>query len=294
MKNFNALRTSLVVLVSMQLFAAPSIAAPTAKTSVATTNYFQKFRKDPDAWDVVNDPKVQAAMKKVMGNKVSDFFDVTQMLEMADVEGDSFTTYGGIRGLFTLTETVFNLNLKTGEVCVGVLDIDKIKVYGTKNGTSVPKPVREYLTNLAQRKHGEKLAVIYAQPDWSKHESKEVAKPKKLNLNTAIVTGEYERIGVDTRFEGGSLQVEKLDGNRIKFNLMACSGAHSGGAEGIIPIKDNLAVYKNDAFTIEMKFSGNTVTICQEGEGFGGIGVTAAGIYEKTDDQTPAIEISSR
>ena len=112
------------------------------------------------------------------------------------------------------------------------------------------------------------------------------------------VTGTYER---KDKYSPGTLYVVALPNNKIQFNIGAlyCSGpedmkngnVHTGGADGTIPIKNNVAKYVfneyGSKYTLTFTFSGKNAGVDYEGDGFGGINVEPSGNYVKTSSKQP-------
>lgn len=97
------------------------------------------------------------------------------------------------------------------------------------------------------------------------------------------ITGRYELRYSNVR---GSLNVQLLAGNQIKFSLMALlltagGETRNGVAEGTVALNGGTAVYQSGRCRIVMKFLGNRVEVKESNVddcGFGAF-VTAEGTY---------------
>lgn len=254
-----------------------------------------RLKKSDNLWTVLEDSEVKSLMKKVMGSDTEKYFNMTQLAEMPEVKGNDLYSAGNVRGMFTICETFFNLNLTTKKLCICVLDDNKLSIYGAQSHEDLPEPVREYIRDLQGRMSTTKAKITFAKPNPAPAMLAE-AKPAKTkkHLNVNVITGSYKRVDSDQKFEAAELKVLRMSGNKISFSCQAIDGAHTGEASGVVPIKDNIAVFKQDegndmTYKLIMHFDGKFVHIAQVGDGFGGIGVTATGTYEKTDDHKPQI-----
>lgn len=260
---------------------------PTAKNA----DNLKRFAKATDGWKVVNDPLVKKCMKAAMGNAVDRYFDNTQLLETPKVTGDDLVVTGGVRGLFTITESVLSLNLRNNTACVGLLDDNKIDIYGAQTTAALPKAVKDYIRDLEKRK-AEKVTVSFLKPDTKPVKKAASAKRQPVKaLNIENLTGTYQRDD-SSQFDSSDLAVELLKDGKIKFQIEAMSGSHTGEATGEAAVKNGIATFTdkisdNCSYTLTMKFKGKYVEVTQDGEGFGGMGVTADGKYVKTDDSKP-------
>ncbi len=282
--------------ISLQLLSlAPAVQAKKEMQSpIPRLTTFQRLRKSDSMWKVLEDEEVKDGMKTVMGSALEKYFDLTQLTEMPEVVGDDLYSAGGVRGLYTECETFFDLNLITKKQCIVLLDGGVLSVYGAASMEQSPQPVKDYIQDVESRYSGtSKLSIRFEKPDTSTREIVKALQPKKnLNLNT--ITGLYARVDSDQRFECANLKVLRLPGNKIKFCCDALSGSHSGEASGIVPIKGNVAQYDDNfgtdyGYRMTMQFDGKFVYISQKGEGFGGVGVTSTGKYQKMDDKAPLI-----
>lgn len=261
-----------------------------------------RLKKSDSLWTVLEDFEVKELMKETMGADLEKYFSSTQLTELPDVKGEDLYATGGVRGLFTITESFFDVNLNTKKVCVCVLNEGVISVWGADSFQTLPEPVREYIEDVQSRikqdavgqKQGPGAKVCFEKP---KHEPVHTADSKSKqgkHMNLSNVTGSYSRVDTEPRLEGADFRVVKLPGNKINFSCNALSGAHTGGASGVVAMQKDTAIYDCDfgepyGYRLRMRFDGKFVYIEQEGDGFGGIGVTASGTYQKMDDQTPQI-----
>lgn len=237
---------------------------------------FQRFRKELNPWKVLRDPEIKKRIRNLMGNKDTNFWNCTQLVEEPKISGDHYTFNAGVRGLYTLSESVFDLNLTTGNCCCGYLQDDVLHIFGAESMKDVPKPMQDYLNKRGFTN------TEFDKADWTPIKT-EVKPKSKKRLNFASLTGEYERKDV-TQFSGASLDVLTLPKGKIKFSISAVDGGHSGQAEGTVPIINRRAVYRNGKARIEMKFNGPTVTVSGDDSNLCAIGVTLLGTFKKTDD----------
>jgi hypothetical protein len=245
-----------------------------------------------DALKVLDDPEVKKRIKAVMGNKDTKFWDCTQLVDEPKISGEDYATTSGVRGLYTIMESVFDLNLATGKCCVGYLDDKDLYIYGAVSMKEVPGPVKDYINDLNKRKYGD-LNVHFEKPDRTPIvDKKRVAyhvNPPKKNLNLTSVTGTYERQDT-TRFDPGTLEVLALPDGKIKFDLTAASGGNTGEAQGVAALVGNRAIYQRDKGRIELQFAGANADVSGDDEDFCGSGVSLRGKYKKTDDQPPKFD----
>lgn len=254
---------------------------------------FQRLRKTDSLWTVLEDAEVKKEMQTVMGAAVENYFDATQVTELPSVNGDDLYSAGGVRGLFTLSESFFDLNLANKKLCLAVLNDRALSIYGASSFEQLPAPVREYIEDLQTRIAPDKLKIQFEKPAPGAPQT--AAKPEfKKHVRLGVVTGSYSRVDTDPRFECAAVKVLRLRCNKIKFSCTAFSGSHSGEASAIVDIKDNCADYSfasgaDSGYKLTLRFDGKYLYVEQAGEGFGGIGVTASGTYRKVDDQEPMI-----
>ncbi|MBX9721490.1 MAG: hypothetical protein K2X81_08865 [Candidatus Obscuribacterales bacterium] len=263
-------------------------------TPLPRVTTLQRLRKSDTMWKVFEDEDVKAGMKAAMGNAVEKYFDLTQLTEMPEVDGDDLYAAGGVRGLYTVCETFFNVNLQTKKQCIVILDNNKLSVYGAESNEQLPQPVKDYIDDVQSRHAEPHLRVVFEKPSSAPVQIVKALQPKK-NINLNSLTGVYARIDSDQKFECANLKVVSLPGNKIKFCCDALNGSHSGEASGVVPVNGRVAEYEDNfgtdyGYKMIMEFDGKYVNIVQKGEGFGGIGVTASGKYIKMDDKAPQIE----
>ena len=243
---------------------------------------FERFRKETDPWIILHDPVIKQRIKALMGNKDASFWACTQLVELPKISGDHCTLTAGVRGLFTIMESVFDLNLSTGKCCCGYLEDGVLHIYGVQGVSELPKPVQDYITAKGF------TDTQFDKPDWSPIKTERKPSVRK-HLNLASLTGKYERNDA-SQFSGGSLDVLALPHSKIKFSLSAIDGGHSGGAQGTVPIVNNRASYRQGKSQIEMRFTGPKVVISGNDSEMCAIGVTLLGTYQKTDDQKPQFD----
>ncbi|MBX9569629.1 MAG: hypothetical protein K2X77_12075 [Candidatus Obscuribacterales bacterium] len=255
-----------------------ALAAPAQVTHSAK---FEKFTKQKDPWVILDDPEVKKAITDAMGSKDEMYWNYTQLTSEPDVTGDHLFISASVRGLFTISESFLDLNLKTKKACVGYLDDGRVHVYGVEKKSDIPKPVEDYIKNLNKWND---LAIDAADKTPRKVEQG----PAKRAVSTKSITGEYER--KDSRFVFSNLKVLQLPNSKLKFSIQAMNGSHSGGLDAsVVPIKDGTAKYDDTLMkgNIIMKFKGDQVTITGKDEPFCGMAVTLLGNYKKIDDRTP-------
>jgi hypothetical protein len=267
-----------------------------APASVPTN--FMRLKKSDSLWVVLEDPEVRQGMKDIMGTAVEKYFDATQITELPDVRDNELYSIGGVRGLYTIRESFFNVNLATRKLCVIVLNDNDLSIYGVPSFDRLPQPARDYIDDLQSRRvdPSEKLNIQFLKPEAAPQVSAREPQPKK-NLKLGVVTGCYTRVDTNPRFESADFKVARLPGDKIKFCCTALSGSHSGQASAVVPIVNNTAEYSLDfekgaGYKLSMQFDGKYVYVSQEGEGFGGIGVNASGTYRKVDDTVPQINVN--
>jgi hypothetical protein len=264
-------------------------AEPARPSSATDDHYFERFRHQETPWKVLSDPRVKKNIKAVMGNKDTKFWDCTQLTEQPKIVGTHYATSSGVRGLFTISESIFDLNLSNGKCCVGYLDDKDLHIFGARSLKEVPGLVKEYIDDLKKRREGD-LTVHFEKPDWtpivsSPHRSSPPA--KKLNLS--IATGTYERENA-TQFTRATLEVLTLPDGQLKFDVTAADGANVGEAQGVATLRDNRLVYRQGDGEIELQFNGATVTISGKDSYFCGLGATLQGCYRKVNDQPPKFD----
>ncbi len=261
-----------------------------------------RLKKSESLWTVLEDEDVKSLMKSTMGADLDKYFDATQITELPDVKGADLYAAGGVRGLFTISESFFDLNMNTKKVCVCVLAENKLSIYGVDSMSKLPEPVKEYIDDVRSRLHGKEAMVssvalpqiCFARPKREDSSKLVAVHAAKKNLNLSQLTGSYSRVDTEPKFEGADFRVVSLPGNKINFCCQALNGSHTGEASGVVPIKNNTAVYdceygSDSGYRLIMRFDGKYVYVDQVGEGFGGIGVTASGVYQKVDDHAPQI-----
>ena len=270
--------------------------ALTQRTPVLQHSSLIRLKKSDELWKVLEDSEIKALMKQTMGSDTEKYFNVSQLIEMPNVDKDELYAAGNVRGLAGIMESFFDLNMASKKLCICVLDDGQLSIYGAADHEALPAAVREYIKDL-QGRMDRRPKIVFAKANTNvaltAQESKQ-AQPKK-HMNVAVVTGSYKRVDCDPRFNGADLKVVRLPGGKINFSCQAIDGAHTGEASGVVPIsKSNIAVYKQDegadmTYKLIMHFDGKYVHVAQVGDGFGGIGVTATGTYEKMDDHKPEI-----
>ena len=128
----------------------------------------------------------------------------------------------------------------------------------------------------------------------SKNASKSHSKlHSKLNKHDATLTGEYDyKLGRNE----SSLYVREQAPGKIQFALKslwignpATGNVHTGEAGGIVELKDNKGIFKNDLFTLSFEFTpGHCAVACKDCSGFGGVNVDPNGIYKKINSAVPS------
>ena len=110
------------------------------------------------------------------------------------------------------------------------------------------------------------------------------------------ITGHYRLTKDEFR---NRLDLQQLAGGKVKFHLLALwvsynnsDNIHNGELQGIVTLKNGVALYDQDECTLKFEFFPNRVRVTQlndEGCGFGA-NVTAAGTYRKLDSKKPKFE----
>ncbi len=254
--------------------------------------------KSDDIWSILRNETVVQSMKNAMGNEYPLFAERTQQLESLKVKGDEIFSQGGVEGLYTIQESALDFNTKTNHAQVAILDNDNLNIWGAANNSELTKLMKDYVTDLQSRKSDVTVNLKFLPPNKStiayaretKSQSKTKAKAtSKRSISVASPVGTYHR---ESQWDGGTLQIVKLKGDKIKFGLTAAHGANSGGASGIVDLVNNKATYKGEGFQLGFDYRGKSVIVTESGEGFGGMNVYADGTYKKTDDKVPTIDDS--
>ena len=110
------------------------------------------------------------------------------------------------------------------------------------------------------------------------------------------ITGHYRLTKDEFR---NRLDLQQLAGGKVKFHLLALwvsynnpDNIHNGELQGIVTLKNGVALYDQDECTLKFEFFPNRVRVTQvndEGCGFGA-NVTAAGTYRKLDSKKPKFD----
>ena len=98
------------------------------------------------------------------------------------------------------------------------------------------------------------------------------------------VTGTY-------KMKGGEVRVREANG-KIKFFVSAAYEANVGEVAGEAPLQGGAAAYAdpdNDC-ALAFKFSGETLSLAQDGTCGMGLNVTGDGIYKRTSKAAPAFD----
>jgi hypothetical protein len=163
-----------------------------ASPSGASTSSLEKLKKYTDAWKVLSDPAVARNMKAVMGNKYFLFEERTQSLDEIRVEGNELFSSGGVQGLYTIMEGAFDLNTKTGQVQVALLDDTTLDVWGAASTSDLSAGMSNYIKDLQERMGSEReLQVRFEAPNDSAIESEPAKKTKaKKRVNMASPSGD--------------------------------------------------------------------------------------------------------
>lgn len=266
-------------------FVNSALAAPIKKTSASKSS----SSLDPDQpWSVLKNPNVIAAMKTAMGSSYPQFEDSTQQLESFQIKGDEMFSHGGVAGLYTAMESAISFNKKSNRAQVAILDSDQLNIWGATGNVELTPSMSAYIKDLRSRRQDDLLKLVFKLPGKSatkvaSSKSKTVAK----NIKTTSPTGTYDR---DSKWDGATLKVLKLNGNKLKFEISANHGGNTGGASGEVKLVHNKAVYSGDGYKLTFNYSGKSIGVDESGSGFGGLGVTAVGTYKKTDDKPPTFD----
>lgn len=96
------------------------------------------------------------------------------------------------------------------------------------------------------------------------------------------------------RWNDSILEVQTLAGAKVKFALRTSHGARTGGADGVVPIVNNVAKYKlPSGGSLTIKFKGSRATVAystKDGDSYGGVGVAPEGEYIKKTDKVPKFD----
>ena len=111
------------------------------------------------------------------------------------------------------------------------------------------------------------------------------------------VTGHYVMRREEFR---NRIFVQQLPGGKIKFDLLALwvsannpENVHNGTAQGIMEIKNGVAVYEGSSCKLTMTFLPGKIKIVQSdevGDCEFGFNVTATGSYRKIDSKRPKFD----
>ncbi len=265
---------------SLQVQAGP--AQEGKPTAAATIGNFERFRKQSDPWKILNDAQVKSGIKALMGNKDDNYWSCTQLVGEPTVEGNDLFLGACVRGLNGYMNSGLDINLATGKICVGYLDNDVFHIFGVNNEAEMPKQMKDFNhESLSDKK------LSFDKADWTPIKKPSTqARGSTKPLNVSVLTGTYSRKG--NRFEEATLLVKQLPGNKIRFQLSAANGGHTGEASGTDAIKNNVVRHnENEDGVITMKFNGNKVEITGRDSYFCGMGVSLLGTYIKSDDKAP-------
>jgi len=265
-----------------------ALAAPTVTTKTTTTKSSTSAFNIDEPWSVLKTPKVIEAMKTAMGSSYPQFKESTQQLESFTVKGDELFSHGGVAGLYTEMESAISFNQKNNRAQVAILDDGKLKIWGASANGELTASMSAFIADLKSRRQNLAWKVVFQSPGkpttkTSSTKSKTVVR----NITTASPTGTYSR---DSQWDGATLKVLKLNGNKLKFEISAAHGANTGGADGEIALVNNKATYTGEGYKLTFDYQGKSIGVDESGDGFGGMGVTATGTYKKTDDKTPTFD----
>lgn len=111
------------------------------------------------------------------------------------------------------------------------------------------------------------------------------------------VTGHYTMRREEFR---NRIFVQQLPGGKIKFDLLALwvsannpENIHNGTAQGIVDLRDGVAVYENSSCKLTLKFTSGKIRIVQSdeiGDCEFGFNVTASGSYRKISSRKPRFD----
>ena len=114
---------------------------------------------------------------------------------------------------------------------------------------------------------------------------------------TPTVTGNYVMRREEFR---NRIYVQQLAGGKIKFDLLALwvsannpENVHNGTAQGIVELKDGVAIYEASSCKLTMRFISGKIRIVQSeevGDCEFGFNVTASGTYRKIDSKNPRFD----
>jgi hypothetical protein len=227
---------------------------------------------------------VQKPLRAILGGDFEHFMDCTQYMDTPIKKGGHVFTSGYVRGLATLMESFVDKDEKTGKCVAGYISgDDQLKIYGAKSVAEIPPAARAYIEDLQKRRESaDSVRLVFTVPP-------PVLRAKVVALkavNTARLGGTYERIGDNTRFYAGTLELKELPKNSVKFKIEAMNGGHTGGASGTVTIKDRLARYNGPDGKLSFRFPAGKPIIVEEApdSSFCGVGVTLSGQYRKIKD----------
>jgi hypothetical protein len=119
----------------------------------------------------------------------------------------------------------------------------------------------------------------------------------RVKSKTPSVTGSYTMRREEFR---NRIFVQQLPGGKIKFDLLALwvsannpENVHNGTAQGIMEIKNGVAVYEGSSCKLTMTFLPGKIKIVQSDEAGDcefGFNVTATGSYRKIDSRRPKFD----
>lgn len=261
-------------------------AAPTAKRATTAKSSISSPSAD-DPWAVLKKTEIVKAMKTAMGSSFPLFEQQTQNLEHFEVKGDDMFSHGGVAGLYTEMESAISINKKTNRTQIAILDDGKLNIWGASSNAELTPSMSGFIKDLKSRRTNHKLDTIFQSPGNSTIKITQSPKATNKNVSVKSPTGTYSR---DKQWDGATLKVLQLKGNKLKFDISATHGANTGGASGELNLVNNKATYNGEGFKLTFDFRGSSVAVGESGDGFGGMGVTAVGTYKKTDDKAPTFD----
>jgi hypothetical protein len=147
-------------------------ASASAVTVLPVQTNLLRLRKADTLWVVLKDPQVKKAMNEAMGTAVKKYLDATEITELPDVKNNELYSAGAVKGLYTIMESFFDLNLLTGKVCIAVLDDSTLSVYGVESFDKLPVATREYIEDLKTRMvDSSGLSIHFKKPEGTQDRS---------------------------------------------------------------------------------------------------------------------------
>ncbi len=277
---------TILCILCFSIFALQSLASPSSPSVTLSQITLAKAKTDP--FSISSAPYFKDALKKLMGTNAIIYDQDTQMVEVEN-SGNYIVVRGGIRGLDLSLSSLVVIDSKTGRLWVGTMNGDGLTIYGARTTADLPKPFSKWSNDIPEHPKMILSGPTTKPPKVDLPEWMQV-KPN-ANLTTVATTGTYARRHGD--FHQGAMLLIKEQKGKIQFQLSASCGANTGGAEGNLIKRGDTGIYKSPDFDgkLEFEFSKNTIKVTEVPPGgFGGMGVTMSGTYDRVTDESPKFD----